>query len=97
MFKAKNLICVFFLWLSGFFFYHALYGQRGYLALLSKRQQLTLLKEEDKKLSQTHDSLARKISLMREEIDPDLLEQQAWGQLRQLKAGRIVLFLPTER
>ena len=90
--RAQNLILLFLVWLVGYFSYHAMYGPRGYVMLQEKTMLLRKAENELRKCKTAQDSLGQKVQLMWQNIDPDLLEQQAWRLLRQLPADRVVIF-----
>lgn len=82
------------LWgVSLYFFYHALYGQRGYNALLQKRMDLMVLKQKALYLEKNCTELQQKVELLEENIDEDLLEQQLWKKLCFLPGDKKVLLL----
>lgn len=84
------------LWLiSLYFLYHALYGQRGYIALLQKREEVQTIHQKDHNLEQQCQALHTKVSLLEDQIDEDLLEQEMWKKLCLLRKDKKVLLLRT--
>ena len=91
---ARSLLFLLVTWLFGYLSYHAVYGQRGYLAWCEKRKKLMDAAEELRMLRTSYECLAQKVNLMQEDIDPDILEQGAWTLLRQLSPNKFVILLP---
>lgn len=82
------------LWgVSLYFFYHALYGPRGYNALVQKKTDLMILKQKFLYLEKNCKDLQQKVELLEENIDEDLLEQQLWKKLCFLSGEKRVLLL----
>ncbi len=75
-----------------YFFYHAFYGQRGFVSWKSRQQEFLELQSSYVDLKKEHDVLARKVRLMQTDIDPDVLTQQAWIILRYVEPNSYVIF-----
>ncbi len=80
-----------FLMIAGYLGYHGVYGQRGYYAWQEKKIQAAVLKKRCQILLSEKEKLQNKVTLIQNEIDPDLLEQYAWFLFRYLDPERKVL------
>ena len=70
----------------GYFAYHAVQGEHGILRLLRLNQDLRLAEAEEARLAAEHQTLQRRVRLMRpDSLDPDMLEERA---LQMLNFGR---------
>lgn len=87
-------IFLFFFFLSFYFFYHGIYGTRGYIVKKNYQSRLVALNKELHQLSEERDRLANNVALLQRDIDPDLLEQLAWRLFRSIDPHKKVLMLP---
>ncbi len=64
--------------LIGYFGYHALHGERGFLAWRELRRDLVAVQRVEAKLAAERTQLDRRTALLRtDNLDPDLLEERA--------------------
>ncbi len=64
--------------LIGYFGYHALHGERGFLAWRELRRDLVVVQRVEAKLAAERTQLDRRTALLRtDNLDPDLLEERA--------------------
>ena len=85
--------CVF-----GYFVYHAVQGDRGFLAKLRLEQELERARAAHAELAVEEAKLAHKVSrLQLEHIDPDLLDEQARRLLGYGRSDDFVILLPERR
>jgi cell division protein FtsB len=82
---------VMFLFISSYFGYHAMYGQRGYCAWQEKKIQSVTLKKSCQKALSANETLHNKVSIIQNEVDSDLLEQYAWLLFRYVDPKKKVL------
>lgn len=62
----------------GYFGYHALHGERGFLAWRELRRDLVVVQHVEAKLAAERTLLDRRTTLLRtDNLDPDLLEERA--------------------
>ncbi len=62
----------------GYFGYHALHGERGFLAWRELRRDLVAVQRVEAKLAAERTQLDRRTALLRtDNLDPDLLEERA--------------------
>ena len=62
----------------GYFGYHALHGERGFLAWRELRRDLVVVQRVEAKLAAERTQLDRRTALLRtDNLDPDLLEERA--------------------
>ena len=72
--------------------YHSLYGSRGYFSLVEKKIECEELEKKYKNLCREKNTLEKKIELLQENIDSDLIEQYAWKLFRILDSkARVML------
>ena len=82
--------CVF-----GYFVYHAVQGDRGFLAKLRLEQELERARAARAELAVQEAKLAHKVSrLQLDNIDPDLLDEQARRLLGYGRPDDLVIMLP---
>lgn len=89
---ARNIFLMFLFALSVYLGYHSFYGSRGYYVLSLRRKQLEDLSDEFHNADLAHRQLVNKIKFMGDQVDPDLLEQQAWILLRHIAPSKKVIF-----
>ncbi len=64
--------------LIGYFGYHALHGERGFVAWRELRRDLVAVQRVEAKLAAERTQLDRRTALLRtDNLDPDLLEERA--------------------
>ncbi len=64
--------------LIGYFGYHALHGERGFLALRELKRDLATVQRVEAQLAAERTLLDRRTALLRaDNLDPDLLEERA--------------------
>jgi cell division protein FtsB len=78
-----------------YFAYHLVQGDRGLIAWLRLTQQINEAHATLAMLDAQRLPLDRRVSLMRDRIDPDLLDQSARAELNLVGANEIVVFNPT--
>lgn len=76
--------------LSGYFVYYAIHGPRGHHALQHRKKTLVGLEKEFFHLKKNHDFLEKRVQLLQDRIDPDLLEQLVWKMLRYIEPDKQV-------
>ena len=81
-----------------YFGYHALHGERGFLAWLKLKQNLTEAALTEAQLAGERTRLDRRVRLLRpDNLDPDLLEERAHALLGYGRSDDLIILLPTER
>lgn len=86
-------ICV-----AAYFTYHVFSGARGALSWAMLSKELKSLEKELKSLKETNDILENKISLLRtNNLDLDLLEEEAYSILGLAKEKDQIILLPREK
>jgi cell division protein FtsB len=75
-----------------YFAYHLVQGDRGLIAWLRLTQQINEAHTTLAQVQAERDPLAHRVSLMRERIDPDLLDETARGSLNLVGADEVVIF-----
>ena len=79
----------------GYFGYHALHGERGFLAWQELRRDLTAARAVETQLAGERARLDRRVRLLRSDnLDPDLLEERAQVLLGHGRAGDLVILRP---
>ena len=78
-----------------YFVYHLISGQHGLLAWKRLEEDLQKSQEIFKNIKTQEVSLERRINLLKNEIDPDLLEEQAGLRLNLHHPEDRVLLIPT--
>jgi cell division protein FtsB len=71
---------------------HEVFGDRGYLALRRRRQELQTLQEQVRKLQEENRKLEEQIKALKS--DPKAIEQLAREQMRLARPGEIIYVLP---
>lgn len=77
-----------------YFAYHLVQGDRGLIAWLRLTQQITDARATLAKVEAQREPLAHRVSLMRDHIDPDLLDETARADLNLVGANEVVIFNP---
>lgn len=81
--------------IAGYFTYHILSGARGFLSWNKLDREMTMLSDEFKHLKYENEFLENKVSRIRDDnLDLDLLEEQAQNILGFFKKDSIVVLLP---
>jgi cell division protein FtsB len=80
-----------FLLIAGYLGYHGFYGQRGYYSWQTKKNQVEVLRKRYQSILFDKETLQNKVSLLQNDIDPDLLEQYAWFLFRYVDPENKVL------
>jgi len=76
----------------GYFIYHTIEGDRGWLAMLRLRQQVSAAQENLSQLQKNRQELEHRVQLMRPtSLDPDLLDEKSRELLDYSKPGEIVI------
>ncbi len=91
---SKVITALIFALISAYLGYHGLHGQRGYYVWQEKKQILTQLESKEKRLLQKWHALRVKVSLLQENIDPDLMEQYMWLLFRNIDPEKKVILYP---
>jgi len=75
-----------------YFAYHLVQGDRGLIAWLRLTQQIDEARVTLAQVEAERDPLAHRVSLMRNRLDPDLLDETARGALNLVGADEVVIF-----
>jgi cell division protein FtsB len=79
----------------GYFLYHTIQGDRGWLAMLRLQQQVNAAQSNLSQLQNEHHDLEHRVQLMRpSSLDPDLLDEKSRELLNYSKPGEIVILTP---
>ena len=78
-----------------YFAYHLVQGDRGLIAWLRLTQQINEAHASLAALDAQRAPLEHRVSLMREKIDPDLLDQSARAELNLVGTNEVVIFNPS--
>ncbi len=79
----------------GYFGYHALHGERGFLAWRELRRDLVVVQRVEAELAAERTVLDRRTALLRtDNLDPDLLEERARLLLGYGYSGDLVVLRP---
>jgi cell division protein FtsB len=83
----------------GYFLYHTVQGERGWLAMLRLQQQVHAAETDLSHLQKEHKDLEHRVQLMRPgSLDPDLLDEKSRELLNYSKPGEIVILTqPTNK
>ena len=79
-----------------YFAYHLVQGDRGLIAWLRLTQQINEAHMALAQVDAQRDPLAHRVSLMRDKLDPDLLDETARGALNLVGADEVVIFNRTK-
>ncbi len=80
----------------GYFGYHALHGERGFLAWRELRGDIAAAQMVEARLAQQRAQLDRRTALLRgDNLDPDLLEERARLLLGYGHSGDLVVLRPS--
>jgi cell division protein FtsB len=76
----------------GYFLYHTVQGDRGWLSMLRLQQQVNGRQQELSQLQEEHRELGHRVQLMRpDSLDPDLLDEESRQLLNYSKPDEIVI------
>jgi cell division protein FtsB len=75
-----------------YFAYHLVQGDRGLIAWLRLTQQIDEAHVTLAEVEAERAPLSHRVSLMRDRLDPDLLDETARGTLNLVGGGEVVLF-----
>jgi cell division protein FtsB len=76
----------------GYFLYHTVQGDRGWLSMLRLQQQVNAEQDELSQLQKQHHELEHRVQLMRpDSLDPDLLDEKSRELLNYSKPDEIVI------
>ncbi len=79
----------------GYFGYHALHGDRGFLAWRELKQDLSAARSVETQLAEQRAQLDRRTALLRaDNLDPDLLDERARVLLGYGHPGDLVVLRP---
>jgi len=79
----------------GYFLYHTVQGDRGWLAMLRLQQQVNTAQSGLSQLQKEHHELEHRVQLMRpDSLDPDLLDEKSRELLNYSKPNEIVILTP---
>ncbi len=82
----------------GYFFYHTIEGERGWVAQMQLQSQVDAARSNLRRLQDEHGALEHRVHLMRpESLDPDLLEEESRKTLNYSKPNEIVILAPQEK
>ena len=74
---------------------HEVFGDRGYLALRRRRQELQTLQQQVEKLQKENEQLEKEIEGLKS--DPKAIEQLAREQMKLAKPGELIYVLPEKK
>src|SRR5271154_5436930 len=79
----------------GYFLYHTIQGDRGWLAMLRLQHQVNAAEDNLSQLQQDRHELEHRVQLMRpNSLDPDLLDEKSRELLDYSKPNEIVILTP---
>src|SRR6185437_9852219 len=78
--------------LVAYFAYHLVQGDRGLIAWLRLTQQINEAHMTLAQVQAERDPLAHRVSLMRDRLDPDLLDETARSSLNLVGSDEVVIF-----
>jgi cell division protein FtsB len=82
----------------GYFLYHTVQGDRGWLAMLRLQNQVAASQSNLSQLQQEHNQLNHRVQLMRPgSMDPDLLDEKSREMLDYSKPNEIIVLTPPEQ
>ncbi|MGB9151499.1 MAG: septum formation initiator family protein [Alphaproteobacteria bacterium] len=83
--------------LVGYFLYHTVEGERGWVAQMHLQNEVNAAQETLTNVQKEHDALDHRVRLMRpESLDPDLLDEQSRKTLNYSKPNEIIILQPQE-
>ena len=85
---------VFFACLLGYFVYHGVQGDRGLIAWAQMQEELERLEAKQTRLAEARARWEHRVGLLRpDQIDPDMLDEQARTLLNLGQENEFVIFL----
>ena len=82
----------------GYFLYHTVQGDRGWLAMVQLKSQVKAAEENLAKLQKEEKDLAHRVQLLRaNNLDPDLLDEQARATMDYSKPNEIIVLTPPDK
>lgn len=79
----------------GYFLFHTIEGDRGWLAMVRLQNQVNAAKTDLSQLQKEHQQLDHEVHLMRPgSLDPDLLDEKSRELLDYSKPGDIIILAP---
>jgi cell division protein FtsB len=82
----------------GYFLYHTVQGDRGWLAMLRLQNQVSTAQQNLSQLQQEHKDLDHRVKLMRpDSMDPDLLDEKSREMLDYSKPNEIIVLTPQDQ
>lgn len=82
----------------GYFLYHTVQGDHGWLAMLHLRGQVTAAEANLSQLQKEHEALDHRVQLMRSNnLDPDLLDEKSRELLDYSKPNEIIILTPNDK
>lgn len=85
---------VFFACLLGYFVYHGVQGDRGLIAWAQMKDELDSVKAKQARLAEARARWVHRVGLLRpDQIDPDMLDEQARTLLNLGRENEFVIFL----
>ena len=81
----------------GYFLYHTVQGDHGWMAMLRLQNQVAVAKDNLTKLQKEHQELDHRVQLMRpDHLDPDLLDEQSRKMLDYSKPNEVIILTQPE-
>jgi len=82
----------------GYFLYHTIEGERGWVAQMHLQNQVDAAQESLAKLQKDREALEHRVHLMRpDSLDPDLLEEESRKTLNYSKPNEIIILAPEDK
>ena len=82
----------------GYFLYHTVEGDHGWLAMLRLKGQVNSAQANLSELQAQHQELDHRVQLMRPgSLDPDLLDEKSREMLDYSKPNEIIVIVPPEK
>ena len=82
----------------GYFLYHTIEGERGWVAQMRLENQVDTAQDSLASLKKEHKELDHRVHLMRpESLDPDLLDEESRKALNYSKPNEIVILAPQDK
>jgi cell division protein FtsB len=81
-----------------YFLYHTVQGDRGWLAMLRLKNEVSTQQDKLHELQGEHKELEHRVQIMRpSSMDPDLLDEEARKKLDYSKPGEIIILTPQDK
>jgi cell division protein FtsB len=82
----------------GYFLYHTIEGDRGWLAMLRLKGEVKTSQDTLTQLQKQHQELNHRVQLMRpDSLDPDMLDEKSREMLDYSKPNDIIILAPPEK